>query len=649
MAATVEAIAVTIEVTVAVTAAAVTMAVTTEEVMGEVMGEAMAEVMAEVIAVAMAEAMVEETVKVTVEVTAEATAKATAEATAEATVEAAVEVGPEVKVEVVAEIMAVTYLESHSDLVNIMVGDGGDAMIWESDSFDNPGQKHSGNNAYNGWRWERSQLVLDVHPNSTEQICGLSCEFENVQIMCVHRRLVTSNVWGGNLSPAFNADETKRMLIMLQRRYDLSNKELNISSVATDPDLGTVYSRNKAAFFSELMQIWQNSKETTPLKIDLSRNTLTSLDTIPTFAQTFPDLKNLTLAHNSFMTTEILSPWGWELRELEQLDLTGNPFVTRVPAWKDDILRSYLRLTHLNGDQVRTPDDALVAREHVLSIPPLAPVSQGNTNAEIFLKRFFPNYDQDRSSLAGQYYDADSTFSIIIDQRGRLAPGYPPATWENYSRKQNIIKLNFSPPPRRLESVKGPQKIRECWNALPRTIHPDVDSELFRYMYEEEEYVLEGVVRAYIIMIRGEFQEVIHPIRNTTVLRSFDRTFLVEPIQSYYQFRIISDILVISPYAGDFRDLPSNTRPASYEQTIIGPYMAPAKNYAATLHIPPDFGEHRVGKPSIVVEREILALELSRRKRLTLEASGEILDLCTWLYSDAIKYIEQKGVNLRHS
>ena len=180
-------------------------------------------------------------------------------------------------------------------------------------------------------------------------------------------------------------------------------------------------------------------------------------------------------------------------------------------------------------------------------------------------------------------------------------------------------------------------------------MHPDVDSELFRYMYEEEEYVLEGVVRAYIIMIRGPFQEVIHSIRNTTVLRSFDRTFIVQPIQSYYQFRIVSDILVISPYAGDVRGVPLNTRPMSYEQTIIGPCLAPAKHYAATLQIPPDFGEHRVGKPVVVVERELLGLELSRRKRLTLAASGEILDLCYWLYSDAIKYIEQKGANLRHS
>ena len=293
------------------------------------------------------------------------------------------------------------------------------------------------------WRWEGSQLVLDINLSSTERILGLSCKFENVQILCVHRRHVIVNVFGRNLSPGFNADEKKRMLSMLQRRYDQSNKVLDLSSVATDPDLGTVYSRNQATFFSELMQIWQDSKETTPLKIDLSRNTLTNLDTISTFTQTFPDLKCLTLADNSFMTTEILSPWGWELRELEQLELTGNHFVTTVPGWKDDILRSYLRLTHLNGEEVRTQDDALVAREHALSIPPLAPVSQGNTNAEIFLKRFFPRYDQDRSSLVGQYYDADSTFSIIINQRGRLAPGYPPATWEHYSMKQNIIKLNF--------------------------------------------------------------------------------------------------------------------------------------------------------------------------------------------------------------
>ena len=461
--------------------------------------------------------------------------------------------------------------------------------------------------------------------------------------------MVPANVWGGNSVPVFSTDEIKRMHIMLGRRYNRSTNVLNLSSIAMDPDLGTVYSRNKAGFFSELMQIWQNSNEATPNVIDLSNNVFTNLDTISTFSQTFPDLKYLNLAHNSFMTAEALSPWGWELRELKEIDLRGNPCVIRSPTWRDDILRLYLKLTHLNGVEVRTVDDLRTAQERAIPIRPLAPMSQANSNADGFMHRFFPLYDSDRSSLAGQYYGADSTFSIVIDQRGRLAPGYAPATWENYSRKQNIIKFSFSPPPRRLEAITGPQMIRECWNALPRTLHPDVASELFKYKYEEEEYIPEGEARAYIILIQGEFREFTSPIGNIPVLRSFDRTFIVEPVQSSYEFRIVSDILVISPYAGDIGNLATNSKPVSYEQTMISPYMTPAKNYAINLNIPRGFGERRVGKPEEEVKRETLVLDLSRRKKMSLKGSVDVLHRCSWLFADAITYVEQKRVTIRHS
>ena len=493
-----------------------------------------------------------------------------------------------------------------------------------------------------------------MHPNSKDRVQGLSCQFQEVNILCVHRRLVTANALGANLSPAFTSDERKRMLIMLRRRHNPSNNTLDLKSLATDPDLGTVFARNRADFFGEIMQIWKNNENTTPSAIELSTNGFASLEIISALTQAFPDLQKLGLGYNLFMTPEALSPWGRELRDLEELDLRGNPFMNTSTTWIDTILQSYPRLTLLNGTTVRTERDAIAERACVLILPPLAPASDNNTNAEIFLQCFFPAYDEDRSNLAGQYYEADSTFQIIIDQHGRSAPGEPPATWEVYSKRQNITKLSFSPPSRTSEASTGPQKIRECWNALPRTRHPNVHSELFRYKYEEQHYyAAQGGLKAYIIIVQGEFLEIVNPIGNITVRRSFDRTFIVERrFNSQYHFRIVSDTLVISPYVGDVRGLTTNPRLASYQQTTISPYLAPAQNYAVGVELPRGFGQSKVGKlnDELIYESSIIAL--SRKKYLTLKGSAEILHRCCDILSNALRYVDEHRddrVSLMHS
>ncbi|MCJ1404678.1 hypothetical protein MMC11_007904 [Xylographa trunciseda] len=499
------------------------------------------------------------------------------------------------------------------------------------------------------WDWEGGKLVLDVHPDSSDRLAGLSCEFSGVQILCELRERVNRD---GNPAPLFNADEIARMQIMIRRRYTSHDNVLNLSSLAKDQDLDNLYLRNRASFFRELMQIcqnlFQNGTAYTARIIDLSSNNLTDLDLISTFTQTFPNLIGLSLAHNSFMTTEPLSQWGRELQELEGLDLNGNPFLTRSPTWRDDILQWYPRLTHLNGAPVgplggaRT---ARTARETVVPILPLAHVPQDNTKAEIFIRHFFPRYDEDRSSLIAQYYGADSTFSLVINQAGLVAPGHPPASWEHYTKRRNIIKLSYVPVGR-LEASKGTQKIRECWNALPNTLHPDVNYELFKYRYDVESYVPTSVPQALLITVRGEFQEVNHSIRDTTVQRSFDRTFIIEPTTGQYEFQIVSDILVISPYAGDNVRLPTDEKPISYQRTMATPYMEKIKNYVVDLHIPPLFGAHAAGKEEGQVLKEKRAIELSRATRMKL---GTCIDFLQpdWRIPDALNLIDRQRVATR--
>ena len=474
-----------------------------------------------------------------------------------------------------------------------------------------------------------------------------------MEIICELRGRITGAAWGGIPAPTFTADEKSRMEIMLQKRCNRDSvNRLNLSSLASDSDLGTLYTRNKANFFAELMQTYQNLREQAqlptyteelPIIIDLSNNNFADLDVIATLPQTFPDLSHLSLANNKFLNIEALSPWSRELHALKDLDLRGNPFTTTISTWGDQILQWYPRLMYLNGLEVRTEAEARIAQEKIVPISSLIPVSQDHSKAEVVIQAFFPAYDHDRSSLAGKYYEAESTFSVTINQHGRRAPGHPVATWETYTKKQNMIKYSFVPVAR-LEANKGPQRIRECWNALPYTRHPDVNLELYKYKYEEKEYTPAGVPQALVVVVRGEFEELTHPTGNVTALRSFDRTFIIEETQGLFGYRIVSDILVISPYSSNVRDSPQDKRPISYEQTMAGPYMARAKSHAVDLHLPPSFGAHVAGKTQEQVSREKLAEKLSRSTRFKIEKSGVLLERSGWDYDQAIKIFEREKV-----
>src|SRR5699024_6952249 len=94
--------------------------------------------------------------------------------------------------------------------------------------------------------------------------------------------------------------------------------------------------------------------------------------------------------------------------------------------------------------------------------------------AENFVKAFFTGYDTNRSDILNSVYDQNSTFSLNVNATAPTAQQTETAGWDPYIKKsRNLLKINHLPA-RMSRAYQGVEKIRELWNSLPATRHPDI-------------------------------------------------------------------------------------------------------------------------------------------------------------------------------
>lgn len=446
--------------------------------------------------------------------------------------------------------------------------------------------------------------------------------------------------------PTSSAADTKaKMTAFLSKRYYQQTKLLDLSNLGSDPDLLAMGMFNSTSteskFFPALMKVWEMNFDSPEKRreavesVSLANNRLPNITVVTTLSQTFPDLKNLDLSNNNFKDAQALIGWRWKFRQLEFLDLTGTPF-SADPSFKDTMLKWYPKLRILNNTEVRTAEE--LAAQKKTPIPVQAPYFQDDSKiAENFVKAFFVGYDNNRNDLINSVYDNYSTFSLNVNTAApRAVQSDPTAGWDQYIKKsRNLLKISHLPA-RMSRAYVGAEKIREVWNTLPKTRHPDIMQHPEDWLIEchpipglpDPTGQVETGVGGLLIMVHGKFEEDNGPKVET---RSFDRTFVLGPGGGVGGLRVISDMLCLRAYGGN---------------EAWGPDGQSANPQAAVPlpQAPEGYGMPAPGKPDAQVQQEQMILQMSLKTRMTLQYSEMALSGNQWNMDAALKNFEELKV-----
>lgn len=140
----------------------------------------------------------------------------------------------------------------------------------------------------------------------------------------------------------------------LTGRYDQQHSLLSLSGMYSDPFLAQngllATDSTRSKMFPALMKIASINIKTVD-SVDLSRNNIRELTAVTTLAQTYPHLRNLSLAENAIDQWRHLDIWRQKFRELNELVLTGNP-ITSLPNYRAEVVRRFPSLKILDGEPV---------------------------------------------------------------------------------------------------------------------------------------------------------------------------------------------------------------------------------------------------------------------------------------------------------
>ena len=510
---------------------------------------------------------------------------------------------------------------------------------------------------------EGDALIISVRPEDTPKILRIN------NFSFAGAPLKIEGPSAKSMPLASNADsETPNTIevlkAVLSRRYDIREKLLDLSQIGNDPELVNIGMFNSTSreskFFPALMKICDGlfdspqEKEEAVISVSLANNALPDILSVTTLSQTFPAIKNLDLSNNQISDLKALQGWRWKFRKLDHLILSGNPIETKEPILKEEIKKWYPTLTTFNNAQIRSPEEIRATSSNKLSLPILGPSFRDESSiSENFVKNFFLGYDSDRSALVNGYYDAQSTFSLSVNTsapRGTEENSNQTAVnWEQYiKRSRNLTKVTH-PPARMARMCTGARAIRDCFTTLPATRHPDLLAEPQKWCIEC--HTIPGLpdptgtsvsgVGGLIVMVHGKFSEVNGSTNKATIRRSFDRTFVLGAGGGIGGVRVACDTLVLRAYSGFQAWKPEEVE--SVTTTISAPLQA-VKRFS--IPVANGFGVPGPGKTDEIVQKEILALELSSATGMTLEYSGMCLEQSGWNLEAAGMAFEQAKVRI---
>ncbi|KAJ5791838.1 uncharacterized protein N7518_008849 [Penicillium psychrosexuale] len=461
--------------------------------------------------------------------------------------------------------------------------------------------------------------------------------------------------------PGSTADTKTKMTTILGKRFFPATKLLDLSKLLDDPDLqamGIFHNvSTKSKFFPALMKVWELGFKTVAERreavesVSLAENNLSNISSVTTLAQSFPDIQHLDLSKNNIKNSQAMIGWRWKFRNLVFLDLTENE-ISSDPTFKDTMLKWYPKLQTLNNVQVRTPEE--VAAQKKTPIPVLPPhfIDESQVG-ENFVRAFFPGYDNDRNSLVSSVYDDQSTFSLNVNTTAPRATQTETAGWGEYIRKsRNLDKISHLSA-RMSRSFKGIEKIREVFNELPPTRHPDLIAKAEQWLIEchpvphlpDPTGQSPTGVGGLSLMVHGQLEE---SVGGKIEIRSFDRTFILGPGNTPGGIRVVSEIFCLRAYGGHeawspeiqaLSQIPQIAAPVPIPTAAPTPLAVPAAVLSG--NVPEGYGLPRPGKSDTQLQQEQMITQMSGKSGMTFEYSEMALAGNGWNVELAWKNFEQ--------
>jgi len=457
------------------------------------------------------------------------------------------------------------------------------------------------------------------------------------------------------------AAETKQKLTaVLAKRYSPEQKLLDLSALGADDilsSMGTFDSQNLAEkAFKALVHLASSQytnadeKKEAMQAVSMARNEINDVDQVFQLAHSLPDLRRLDLSGNKLDSLAKISKWQHRFRFLEELHLTDNPIMTQenvVPQ----LLEWFPSLQNLNGQQIRTPQEAALALKALDPTPlPQFPsnLRDGNNNvAGAFLQTFFPLFDTDRARLVSEFYDQDSSFSLSV-----IANTSRPLPWKSYLKfSRNVQRLGARSPMAMQRLFTGGSLIADLWKSLPATMHPPIDQpgqwlvdcHTFPHLADPSGH---GSATGLMINIHGQFEEA-DATNNLFGTRTFSRVFILGPSMpsippAQHPYRVISDQLTLHGWKA--RASPASEVP-----------VAPSVPAAAPALVVPELPVVPVASmvPAVPVATAEAALkaqmieELSKRTGMTAQYSELCLSgSANWNFDLALRSFEELRANL---
>lgn len=364
---------------------------------------------------------------------------------------------------------------------------------------------------------------------------------------------------GGKMSQSA-MDTRQKFTTVLARRYNAEQKILDLSALGTDPTLTSLGIFGSQALaeksFKALVHLagaeYKTPEEKTAAiqAVSLARNEIPDVGLVFSLAFSLPRLRRLDLSENKLDTLSKLTKWRHEFRFLEELHLSGNPVVAQ-PNYAAEITSWFPNLRILDGQQVRTPDeaDAALKASYPTPLPQLASNLRDGDNqvASTFLRAVFPLFDHDRPTLAAQFYDEDSHFTVTFVADSPRDPASK--TCLKFSR--NIQSLGARNPATLQRMFSGGNVIADLWKLLPATRHPSldhadqwlIDGHTFPHLADPSGH---GFAMGLMINVNGQCEEadVAESLFGT---RTFSRCFILGPSKpgAPYPYRVLSDHLTL--------------------------------------------------------------------------------------------------------
>ena len=438
---------------------------------------------------------------------------------------------------------------------------------------------------------------------------------------------------------------------MILRRYNKTDKLLDLSNLAADPDLigldmfATQERSTKvyAVIVSVCEGIWPNNFKRNQAihSLSFANSNLTSVAQITNFPQSFSKIRNLDLSNNIFDDLKALEPWSRKFRQLDQLLLKGNK-IESIPDFHLEIMKWFPKLRTLDAVQLRTDDQVA---QTMNKIPVSPPVQEGDTDvAQSFLEQFFPIFDQNRPAAVSAFYTNTTTFSLNV--KDRSSKNYDKNPWDKWLSMSRNLKKITSSHGQSQRCVTGLQDIHKYFLDMPATKHPSFTQEKEKWLVECRP--IEGLpdltgqtpygVNGLVIDIHGEFQE-ISSDNQVTATRSFDRKFILGPGEEPGSVKVIREMLTIRPYSGTdrFRSTvsPQVQSELDFNNFIPELTLNNGVDIPTGLVVPAGFASPVYGKPTDQLQRETVTLELCKATRMTLGYALQCLQETQWNLEDA--------------